>query len=70
MSASSLTPSGAYLIENGSQIVLFIGQDIDPSWLREMFGSNVNTVQEVPVDGQVYEDEILSNAHGKCLDLV
>merc|ERR1712194_238349 len=57
LSSQSLSPSGAYLIENGHSMVLFIGQDIDPAWLQDMFG--VSNLNDIPQDGKVYEEELL-----------
>eukprot|EP00392_Amoebophrya_sp_AT5.2_P004241 g4249.t1 len=58
LTGSSLRPNGAFILENGEQILLFIGSEIDPNWLSGVFG--VSTVQELPVDGAVYEEELLA----------
>ncbi|CAD7930761.1 unnamed protein product [Amoebophrya sp. A25] len=58
LTGASLRPNGAFLIENGEQIILFIGQEIDPNWLMSLFG--VQSVQELPPDGSTYEEEILA----------
>lgn len=38
LSAGSLSPDGIYLLENGSSLLLWAGQDADPALLRAAFG--------------------------------
>ncbi|CAD7935197.1 unnamed protein product [Amoebophrya sp. A120] len=58
LTGASLRPNGAFLLENGDSMLLFIGAEVDPAWLSGVFG--VSTVPELPVDGQVFEEEVLA----------
>lgn len=58
LSGGSLAQNGAYLVENGEAIVLFLGGEIDPAFLQAIFG--INTLAELPADTAAFEEEFLT----------
>jgi len=57
LSGNELSNQGAYLIENGESMICYVGQEIDPSWLQNVWG--VGTVNELPIDGTIPEEDLL-----------
>jgi len=57
LSGQCLSPEGAFLIENGFSIILYIGEEISSGFLRDIFG--VYDISEVPKFGDVREGTLL-----------
>jgi hypothetical protein len=45
LSADSLVPYGVYLIDNGHELILWMGKDVESGWLQSVFG--VNSLEEI-----------------------
>lgn len=47
-SADRMSENGVYLLENGISLFLWIGLQVDPSWLHKVFG--VQTIGQVDIE--------------------
>ncbi|KAI8824197.1 Sec23/Sec24 trunk domain-containing protein [Fimicolochytrium jonesii] len=64
VSAERLNPAGAYLIENGQQVIIWLGRQIPQPFLREVFG--VEAIEAVDTSKRVlpvFENETSQRVH-------
>lgn len=64
-SADRMSENGVYLLENGISLFMWIGLQVDPSWLHEAFG--VQTIGQVDIEMTslpVLENSLSARLHG------
>merc|ERR1712194_731760 len=59
LSLQSLSTAGAYVVDNGQEAVVFIGEDCDSHWVQEVFGTT-GGVHAIPPANVTTEEVVLA----------
>ena len=58
LSTDSIQPEGMYLAENGVQVMMWVGSDVKPEFIKQMFGlHSLHDVQMQPLSNPEFAQE-------------